>query len=113
MSLRILTFNWHESYIHLLAKTGYEFSVVEREKAGIYGWIHALRPLPPNCRLLSEREARAGLQAGAYHRIIAHNLEDLLLVREVDAPKVLVSSQRNALQWKMQLLALNLSRALV
>ncbi len=30
MSLKILTFNWHESYIHLLAKTGYEFDVVQR-----------------------------------------------------------------------------------
>jgi spore maturation protein CgeB/2-polyprenyl-3-methyl-5-hydroxy-6-metoxy-1,4-benzoquinol methylase len=90
MSFRILTFNWHESYIHLLAKTGYEFAVVEREKAGIQGWIHAIRPVPANCRLVSEREARAGLQAGTYDRIIAHNLEDLLFVREVETPKVLL-----------------------
>ena len=48
MSLRILTINWHESYIHLLSKTGHAFDVVERQKAGIFGWIHAIRPVPTN-----------------------------------------------------------------
>jgi glycosyltransferase involved in cell wall biosynthesis/2-polyprenyl-3-methyl-5-hydroxy-6-metoxy-1,4-benzoquinol methylase len=90
MSPRILTFNWHESYLHLLSKTGYEFDVVEKEKAGIYGWIEAIRPVPPNCRLLSEEVAREGLQAGTYDRIIAHNLEDLLFTRQWAVPKVLV-----------------------
>ena len=90
MSLRILTFNWHESYIHLLAKTGYDFDVVEKEKAGIRGWIRAIRPVPENCSLVTEEEARARLDAGSYDRIIAHNLGDLLSVREVETPKVLV-----------------------
>jgi 2-polyprenyl-3-methyl-5-hydroxy-6-metoxy-1,4-benzoquinol methylase/glycosyltransferase involved in cell wall biosynthesis len=90
VSLRILTFNWHESYIHLLSKTGYDFDVVEREKAGIYGWIEAIRPVPSNCRLVSEAAAREELRSGAYDRIIAHNLNDLLFVREWTAPKVLV-----------------------
>jgi len=90
MSLRILTFNWHESYIHLLAKTGYEFDVVEKEKAGILGWIRAIRPVPPNCSLVTEAEAGARLDAGSYDRIIAHNVGDLLSVREVETPKVLV-----------------------
>ncbi len=90
MSLRILTFNWHESYIHLLAKTGYDFDVVEKEKAGIRGWIRAIRPVPANCRLVTESEARAKLNAGTYDRIIAHNVGDLLFVQEVETPKVLV-----------------------
>ena len=90
MLLRILTFNWHESYIHLLSKTGYDFDVVEKEKAGIYGWIEAIRPVPSNCRLISEARAREKLRSGTYDRIIAHNLDDLLFVREWTAPKVLV-----------------------
>jgi SAM-dependent methyltransferase len=90
MSLRILTFNWHESYLHLLSKTGYDFDVVEKKKAGIYGWIKALRPVPTNCRLISEAVAKEGLQAGTYDRIIAHNLEDLVLVRAWAVPKVMV-----------------------
>ncbi len=90
MSLRILTFNWHESYIHLLAKTGHDFDVVEKEKAGIYGWIRAIRPVPPNCRIVTEADATAKLDAGAYDRIIAHNLGDLLSVGKYETPKVLV-----------------------
>jgi spore maturation protein CgeB/SAM-dependent methyltransferase len=90
MTLRILTFNWHESYIHLLAKTGHAFDVVEKEKAGIHGWIHAIRPVPPNCRLVSEVEAEEGLRSGAYDRILAQNLGDLLFVRPWPLPKVLV-----------------------
>ena len=86
----ILTFNWHESYIHLLAKTGYDFDVVEKEKAGIRGWIRAIRPVPENCSLVTEAEARARLDTGTYDRIIAHNLGDLLSVRGVETPKVLV-----------------------
>jgi 2-polyprenyl-3-methyl-5-hydroxy-6-metoxy-1,4-benzoquinol methylase len=90
MSLRILTINWHESYIHLLSKTGHTFDVLEKQKAGIFGWIHAIRPVPPNCRLVSEMVARSKLQAGAYDRIIAHSLEDLLFFREWETPIVLV-----------------------
>jgi len=90
MPLRILTFNWHEAYLHLLSKTGFEFDVVERWKAGIYGWIRAFRPVPPNCRLISEEEAKAGMQSGRYDRILAHNFSDLLLVQECSVPKVLI-----------------------
>ena len=86
----ILTFNWHESYIHLLAKTGYEFDVVEKWKGGRYGWVKEFRPVPPNCRLISEDEAREGLKSGSYDRIIAHNINDLLFVKECLTPKVLI-----------------------
>ncbi len=90
MTLRILTFNWHEAYIHLLAKTGYAFDVVEKSKAGVYGWIRAIRPVPDNCRLIPETEALAGLGAGLYDRVIAHNPGDLLFLKGVDIPKVLI-----------------------
>jgi hypothetical protein len=90
MSLRTLTINWHESYIHLLSKTGHAFDVVEKQKAGIFGWIHAIRPVPPNCRLVSQMVARSKLQGGAYDWIIAHSLADLLFFREWETPKVLV-----------------------
>ncbi|MEC4684761.1 MAG: methyltransferase domain-containing protein [Nitrospirota bacterium] len=86
----ILTFNWHESYIHLLARTGYYFDVVEKWKGGRFGWIEEFRPVPPNCRLVSEDEAKAGLNAGAYARIIAHNINDLISVNEWTIPKILI-----------------------
>ncbi len=90
MELRILTFNWHESYIHLLAKTGYQFDVVEKWKGGRYGWIREFRPIPSNCRLISEDEAKARLESGSYDRIIAHNISDLLFVNEWPISKVLI-----------------------
>ncbi len=90
MKLRILTFNWHESYIHLLAKTGHHFDVVELWKGGRFGWISEFRPLPSNCRLLSEEEAKTKLENGGYDRIIAHNVRDLAAVREWPIPKILV-----------------------
>jgi 2-polyprenyl-3-methyl-5-hydroxy-6-metoxy-1,4-benzoquinol methylase len=87
---KILTFNWHESYIHLLARTGYYFDVVEKWKGGRFGWIEKFRPIPSNCRLISEDEAKAGLNAGAYARIIAHNINDLFSVNEWPIPKILI-----------------------
>lgn len=90
MRLKILTFNWHEAYIHLLAKTGYDFDVVERWKGGRYGWIKEFRPVPLNCRLISEEEARVRLDAGYYDRVICHNLQDFTLVSEYPGPKILL-----------------------
>ncbi len=90
MNPRILTFNWHESYIHLLARTGCDFDVVEKWKGGRFGWIEEFRPIPSNCRLVSEDEAKTGLNAGAYDRIIAHNINDLISVNEWPIPKILI-----------------------
>jgi hypothetical protein len=36
-ALRILTFNWHEAYLCLLAKTGHHFTVVDKTKGGCTG----------------------------------------------------------------------------
>lgn len=89
-SMRVLTFNWHEAYLHLLSKTGFAFDVVQKRKAGLYGWIEAFRPVPPNVRLIHARAAQEGLRAGRYSRVIAHNFEDLLAVRDCGVPIILV-----------------------
>lgn len=89
-SLKILTFNWHEGYIHLLAKTGHDFDVVEVWKGGKYGWIKEFRPVPQNCNLISREEALKKIDSGYYDRIIAHNLQDFALVSETPIPKVLL-----------------------
>lgn len=88
--LRILTFNWHEAYLHLLSKISSVFDVVQKRKAGLYGWIKAFRPVPPNMRLVHARVAQENLRAGAYDRVIAHNFQDLLAVRDCGVPVVLV-----------------------
>lgn len=86
----ILTFNWHEAYIHLLAKTGLRFDVVRKWKGGRFGWIREFRPVPPNCRLVSEEEARVRLDAGLYEGVVAHNIDDIVFACEANVPVALV-----------------------
>lgn len=88
--MKILTFNWHETYIHLLAKTGFIFDVVERWKGGRYGWISEFRPLPPNCRMITEAEAQSGLDSGTYDSVVGHNMQDFVLISEAPIAKFLV-----------------------
>lgn len=64
--------------------------MVEAEKAGIHGWIRAIRHVPANCRVISDSVPIEGFQAGACERIIGHNRDDLLFAREWETPKVLV-----------------------
>ncbi|MBI4687000.1 MAG: glycosyltransferase [Nitrospirae bacterium] len=88
--LKILTFNWHEVYIHMLAKTGHDFDVVEVPKGGRFGWIREFRPVPKNCRLITEEEALAKLDRGWYDRFIAHNIRDISFIGARSIPKILV-----------------------
>ncbi len=86
MTQRILIFNWHEGYINLLARTGYQFDVAEVWKGHRFGWIKEFTPVPENCRLISEDEAFSGLKEGRYDRVVSQNIDDLLLVYEYRAP---------------------------
>jgi hypothetical protein len=85
---RVLTFNCHEGYIHLLGKLGLDLDVVD----GLPGrytprWDTRMRPVPDCARLISLSEATS---RSDYDAIIAHNVLDLLDVRLVEAPKILV-----------------------
>ncbi|MBN2653639.1 MAG: glycosyltransferase [Nitrospirae bacterium] len=90
MVLRILTFNWHEAYISLLAKTGHDFDVVQKWKGGRFGWMTEFRPVPQNCRLITEDEAKAKISNSEYDRIICHNMEDLVFSLNTKIPKIFV-----------------------
>lgn len=87
--MRLLTFNAHEAYIHALAQIGFEWDVID----GLPGrytssWDTRIRPVPDNIRLLSVKEA---LSAGnSYTCIIGHSIDDLLLVKSLPLPKILV-----------------------
>jgi hypothetical protein len=85
---RILTFNCHEAYVHLLGKLGHQMDVID----GLPGrhtarWDERSRPLPPRARLIRLDEA---LGSPRYDVAIAHNLTDLLALRAVELPKILV-----------------------
>ncbi len=88
--MRILTFNWHEAYICLLAKTGHPIDIVERFKGGSRVWFYETRPLPSNARVVREATARQGLRDGQYDAAICHNVKDLVWVQEWPVRKILV-----------------------
>ncbi len=96
MSLKILTFNWHEPYLCLLSKIGHQFLVVEPEIAPgkTRNWDGNMRPVPENVRLLSLEQAREQLNQNAVDLIIAHNVKDLIEVRDHTLPKILVFHNR-------------------
>ncbi len=92
-ALRILTFNWHEAYLCLLAKTGHIFTVVDKVKGGRRGWLEETRPVPANMRLLgvgSEEEARLQARSGAFDLAICHNLSDVAELAGVRIPKIVI-----------------------
>jgi glycosyltransferase involved in cell wall biosynthesis len=88
--MRVLTFNWHEAYICLLAKTGHQFDVVERLKGGSLAWFYETRPLPPNVRIVKETTARHMLRQRRYDAVVCHTVRDAVWAREWPAPKILV-----------------------
>ena len=88
--MRVLTFNWHEAYICLLAKTGHQFDVVERVKGGSKVWFYETRPLPSNARIVKESTARRELRARTYDAIICHNIKDLRWAQEWPTRKILI-----------------------
>ena len=88
--MRVLTFNWHEAYICLLAKTGHQFDVVERFKGGSLAWFYETRPLPPNVRIVKEATARHRLRRRRYDAVICQTVQDAVWAREWPVPKILV-----------------------
>ena len=92
MNFKILSFNWHEPYLCLLARIGYEFLIVEPEiTPGQYRrWDENMRPVPKNVCLISKTTAREMLERGEFDLIIAHNIKDLLAVKDYSLPKIVV-----------------------
>ncbi len=92
---RILTFNFHEPYLCLMAKTGLPFDV------GLYAqgqlgriWNTAHRPKPENLALIDEPQWREALEQGRYDVIIAHNESNALDVAKAPGAKLLVCHNR-------------------
>jgi len=85
---RLLTFNCHEAYVHLLGKLGLPMDIID----GLPGrytsrWDERMRPVPASARLIGLEEALAETR---YDVAIAHNLTDLLALRSLALPKILV-----------------------
>ncbi|MEO5348582.1 MAG: glycosyltransferase [Magnetococcus sp. YQC-3] len=97
--LPILTLNCHEAWVHQLAALGGRLEIID----GLPGrytpaWDVRIRPLPAHARLLSLAEALE--QRRAYRCIIAHSMTDLLDIKSLAAPRLLVL--HNTLAGRMQ-----------
>ncbi len=92
MKLKILSFNWHEPYLCLLARIGHEFLIVEPEIAPSHyrRWDENMRPVPENVILINKEKAHEMLELGELDLIIAHNVKDLIEVRDYILPKISV-----------------------
>ena len=85
---RILTFNCHEAYVHLLGKLGHSMDIVDGLPGRIGSrWDERSRPVPERSRLIRLDDA---LASPRYDVAIAHNFTDLLALRALALPKVLV-----------------------
>jgi glycosyltransferase involved in cell wall biosynthesis/SAM-dependent methyltransferase len=94
---RILTFNFHEPYLCLLAKTGLAMDV------GVYEHGHLARPwqthfraVPPGLTLRAEAEWRAQAAAGAYDVIITQNEMNAIDLLRAPAQKLLIQHNRRS-----------------
>ncbi|MCZ6634532.1 MAG: methyltransferase domain-containing protein, partial [bacterium] len=97
--LRILTFNWHDPYLHMFAQTGHEIFVGDwmQRADGTRGWDVEKRPLPDNLTLIKQpQEAVVYLKDGEIDVAVCHTLQDLSFVAPFDVPTVYLT--HNALQ---------------
>lgn len=92
---RILTFNFHEPYLHMLAGTGHEFVIGAFARPPLARpWHHQFRPLPANMTIQPEPCWREDLAGGRFDLIIAHNEHNAAEVFDSDVPAVLLCHNR-------------------
>lgn len=87
--MKLLTFGCHEAWVHQLGAFDAELDIIiGLQGRHIQGWDERMRPLPRGGRLITLEEARHG--GGGYDCIIAHNITDLLEIRDVPGPRLIV-----------------------
>ncbi len=77
-SPRILTFNFHESFLCCLAHLGCQIDVVTDFKNQTLNWSPSARPPPDNFELISWAEASVRVKSGAYSAVVSHTVKNLL-----------------------------------
>ncbi len=92
---RILTFNFHEPYLCLMAKTGWHFYVGQYANPPLARrWQTQYRAIPANMTLLDEPTWRRDLMAGRFDVAIAHNETNAIDVFHAPCGKILVCHNR-------------------
>ena len=89
---RLLVFDCHEAWVYQLRALSQPMDVIVGLKGRpTSGWDEAMRPVPPNARLVRLADVIAA--GRAYHCIIGHNLSDLLDVKTLPGPRLFVVHQ--------------------
>jgi hypothetical protein len=86
--LRVLTFNSHQPYLHLLATAlPWTFGIVTPRlpSGATKDWDPRIRPLPSNARIYST--VREAIRNASWDWVLAHNVNDLMDAREAKIPK--------------------------
>lgn len=92
---RILTFNFHEPYVCLMAKTGLSMDVGFYEQGHLQReWHTVFRPIPSGVTLVGESVWRERIAANYYDVVIAHNEMNALDVAKARCGKLLVCHNR-------------------
>ncbi|MFO7976395.1 MAG: glycosyltransferase family 4 protein, partial [Candidatus Hydrogenedentota bacterium] len=96
---RILTFNFHEPYLCLMAQTGLPFLIGQYNEAPLARkWHKHYRPIPPSFTFLEEKTWRRELDQGQFDVVIAQNETNAAdickLVLESRTPLILVCHNR-------------------
>jgi glycosyltransferase involved in cell wall biosynthesis len=84
----LLVFACHEAWVHQLRLLDRPLDIVVGLRGRPAGWDEKMRPVPPRGRLVRLEEALRAAQP--YGCIIAHNLSDLLDVKSLPGPRLLV-----------------------
>ncbi len=94
---RILTFNFHEPYLCLMAKTGLKIDLGRYESGALArDWQTHFRNKPDNLQEIPEGEWRDRAQRGYYDVIIAHNEMNAIDVFQARARKILLCHNRRS-----------------
>src|SRR5690606_24171465 len=94
---RVLTFNFHEPYLCLMARTGYPITVGHYESGDLHRvWQTSFRPIPPNIHIAREAEWRHDLQHNKFDVIVAHNETNAASVFKSSPPALLVCHNRRS-----------------
>ena len=94
---RVLTFNFHEPYLCLMARTGFPITVGQYESGDLQRpWHTTFRPIPPNIHLAPEAKWRRDLQAGKFDVLVVHNETNAASVFKSATPALLVCHNRRS-----------------
>jgi len=85
---RLLTVVGDETYLFSLSRLGYAIEAVDSIPGRVISpWDERRRPLPGNLQLVSLEEIREG---NHYVGAIAHSIPDLMALRELSVPRILL-----------------------